>query len=153
MTSLADELIEVDEMVCETKPFDDWLSEFESSEIHVNPSVINDEAIANLWAFSPVRDSSLTEWNDFISRLAAIRNDQLGHMGTGVGTMRLYIWHDQKAGQLRLSLVSTSHGCLPFSASVASASLDDVLRSLLGQIELPLVPVLVWSITIPTRIE
>jgi hypothetical protein len=47
--------------------------------------------------------------------------------------MLMYCWHDEQAGQLRLSLVSASHGRLPFGCEVAPVEdLGAVVRSFLG---------------------
>ena len=47
--------------------------------------------------------------------------------------MLLYCWHDEQAGQFRLSLVSASHGKLPFGCEVAPVEdLGAIIRSFLA---------------------
>lgn len=72
---------------------------------------INAEARGNLCAFSPPEQVTLDveQVIAFIHRVAAHRSAQVaGH------AMTLYCWHDRLVRQLRLSLVSSEHGHLPF---------------------------------------
>lgn len=72
---------------------------------------INAEAHGNLCAFSPPAEVTLDveQVVAFIHRVAAHRSAQVaGH------AMTFYCWHDMNVRQLRLSLVSSVHGKLPF---------------------------------------
>ncbi|MCI1050217.1 MULTISPECIES: hypothetical protein [Stenotrophomonas] len=72
---------------------------------------INAEARGNLCAFSPPAEVTLDveQVVAFLHRVAAHRSAQIaGH------AMTFYCWHDMLVRQLRLSLVSSEHGRLPF---------------------------------------
>jgi hypothetical protein len=63
--------------------------------------------------------------------------------------MLLYCWHDGQADQLRLSLVSMSHGQLPFSGSIERvADLSLVVQAFLDSAE-PRSPLPVWTTALP----
>ncbi|UXI70279.1 hypothetical protein [Tahibacter amnicola] len=88
-----------------------------------DPAVVIDagdvlrEANDNLWCFSPIDDEiqavSTTTVTTFITDVAALRRQQLQ-----AGAMWFYCWHDGQARQLRMSLISRSHGRLPFARSI-----------------------------------
>ena len=126
-----------------------WLRDVAADEICVDPTRPNAEAQANLWTFGPAAGASLSDWREFVGEVVLAREHRLRVRGMSEREMRLYCWHDQQAGQLRLSLISASPGRLPFGSPVAAAELDDVLRSWLGLVQTPLVPVQVWSVELP----
>ncbi|PJJ17782.1 hypothetical protein CLU90_0962 [Janthinobacterium sp. 67] len=81
--------------------------------VEIDPDNINHEAISNMWSFSPTDEETpqihAAEIVEFIEELIAARSSAL------VGEeMLFYCWHDAQCRQLRFSLVSRSHGRLPF---------------------------------------
>jgi len=81
--------------------------------VEIDPDNINHEAISNMWNFSPTDEETpqihAAEIVEFIEELIAARSSAL------VGEeMLFYCWHDAPCRQLRFSLVSRSHGRLPF---------------------------------------
>ena len=81
--------------------------------VEIDPDNINHEAISNMWSFSPTDEETpqihAAEIVEFIEELIAARSSAL------VGEeMLFYCWHEAQCRQLRFSLVSRSHGRLPF---------------------------------------
>ncbi len=99
-------------------PFPGWLAEVASDEIVVDPEDIKAECLPNMWCFSvsPEQAGATTvqDVKDFISQIVEARSSQLRALEHPAGSMVFYCWHDFQAGQLRFSLVSASHGHLPF---------------------------------------
>src|SRR5262245_19091695 len=96
-----------------------WLRDVVDDEVVIDPDAINVEAIRNLRCFSleaeqTTRDSP-GEVAAFLRAVVAARNDWLNARKIGTEQMRLYCWFDEQAGQLRLSMVSATHGRLPFA--------------------------------------
>jgi hypothetical protein len=126
-------------------PLPGWLAEATASAVVVRPDDIDAEAQGNLWSFSLSAEQaaavSAAQVEDFIRSIAEARARWL--TAAGAGPMLLYCWHDEQAGQLRLSLVSTNHGRLPFGCEVVPAGeLGAVVRSFLASPDLDGVP---WS--------
>ncbi|MDP9910962.1 hypothetical protein J2W27_003078 [Variovorax boronicumulans] len=98
-----------------------WLDMAKDDAITIDADDINAEAVANMWCFSPrddelsaVSEEGLTE---LIEQLVDARRQWLlRHSGSPA--MTFYCWHDAQARQLRFSLVSSSHGRLPFGCAV-----------------------------------
>jgi len=90
-----------------------WLAMAQDDEVLVDPDDINHEAMTNMWSFSPTdEETPYIEAADivaFIGELIAARRSALAGE-----EMLLYCWHDAQCRQLRFSLVSRSHGRLPF---------------------------------------
>ena len=94
-----------------------WLALAQDDAVAIDSSDINQEAMTNMWRFSPT-DEELPEIHAadiiaFISQVIAARRNALG-----TDDMLFYCWHDAQCGQLRFSLVSRSHGRLPFRCAV-----------------------------------
>ncbi|MEG1326932.1 MAG: hypothetical protein RSD99_18695 [Janthinobacterium sp.] len=90
-----------------------WLAMAKDDLVEIDPDNINHEAISNMWSFSPTDEETpqihAAEIVEFIEELIAARSSAL------VGEeMLFYCWHDAQCRQLRFSLVSRSHGRLPF---------------------------------------
>lgn len=90
---------------------EEWFQSVRDDTVVCDPNDLQHEANANLWCFSPSDDeaSQLTaaEVEAFVRRVI---DDRATHV-TG---MLFYCWHDAQVRQLRFSLVSESHGVLPF---------------------------------------
>lgn len=90
---------------------ENWFRFATEDELVIDLDCINTEARGNLCAFSPPAEVSLDVQPvvAFIKRVATCRASQVaGH------PMTFYCWHDAMVRQLRLSLVSSEHGHLPF---------------------------------------
>jgi len=90
-----------------------WLEMAQDDEVLVDPDDINHEAMTNMWSFSPTDEETpcieAADIVEFIGQVITARRSAL------VGeAMLLYCWHDAQCRQLRFSLVSRSHGRLPF---------------------------------------
>ncbi|PLY45852.1 hypothetical protein CSZ94_04265 [Janthinobacterium sp. ROICE36] len=85
--------------------------------VEIDPDDINHEATTNMWRFSPTDEETpqihAAEIVEFIGQVIAARSSAL------VGEdMLFYCWHDAQCRQLRYSLVSRSHGRLPFRCAL-----------------------------------
>ncbi|MDN2671881.1 hypothetical protein OX459_10805 [Janthinobacterium sp. SUN026] len=94
-----------------------WLEMAQDDEVFIDADDINREAMENMWSFSPTDEETphieATDIVAFIEELIAARRSAL------VGEQMLfYCWHDAQCRQLRFSLVSRSHGRLPFRREV-----------------------------------
>ncbi|MGX9697672.1 hypothetical protein ACWYXK_11875 [Janthinobacterium lividum] len=94
-----------------------WFSMAKDDAVEIDPTDINHEAMNNMWSFSPTDEETpqihATDIVAFIGELIAARSSAL------VGEeMLFYCWHDAQCRQLRFSLVSRSHGRLPFRREV-----------------------------------
>ncbi|KAB0325069.1 hypothetical protein LSO07_15485 [Janthinobacterium sp. PLB04] len=90
-----------------------WFSMAKDDAVEIDPDNINHEAMSNMWSFSPTDEETpqihAADIVAFIEELIAARSSAL------VGEeMLFYCWHDAQCRQLRFSLVSRSHGRLPF---------------------------------------
>lgn len=95
------------------KPVYAWLEMAQDDDVLIDPDDINHEAINNMWSFSPTEDETpqihAADIVKFVGELIAARSSAL------VGEEILfYCWHDAQCRQFRFSLVSRSHGRLPF---------------------------------------
>ena len=117
-------LVESRDCKVATNPFSEWLKDVASDDVVVNHSNIEAEACGNLWSFSlsleEAADVSVADVEEFAANVAESRRD--GLLRRGAGPMLLYWWHDEQAGQLRFSLVSTVHGRLPFGCEVLAVA-------------------------------
>ncbi|MCC7634233.1 hypothetical protein [Stenotrophomonas rhizophila] len=111
----------------QTRLLEEWFQFAVEDPLVIDSDCINTEATGNMCSFSQAGRSvpepgALVAW---IQRIAAHRATQLhGHAVT------FYYWHDMQARQLRLSLVSRSHGRLPFGCHhVETPDIDSVVRS------------------------
>ncbi len=96
----------------------------------IDPSDIIAEARANMWVFSPTEDQARAITTrgvrDFIKAIGEERRSRLAG-----AAMLFYCWHDRQARQLRFSLVSQSHGSLPFGCIVRQTDdPNEVARSI-----------------------
>lgn len=134
-------------------PFPGWLAEVAADEVVVRPDDVAAEARGNLWTFGldAGQRAAVTpaEAEAFVRAVAVARSVWLA--ARRVGPMRLYCWHDEMAGQLRLSLVTASGAALPFSCQIdPAAELSAVVRSFLGAGSAPQsAPLPVWVAVIP----
>lgn len=107
-----------------TDPFPGWLASMADEDVVVRPDDIEAEAVGNLRSLALTREQA-----------AAVSPSGVETFARGVGDARrawlasrrtapmvLYWWHDEQAGHLRFSLVSESHGRLPFGCEIAPAS-------------------------------
>ena len=94
-----------------------WLAMAKDDAVEIDPTDINHEAMTNMWSFSPTdEETPYIEAADivaFIGQVIAARSSALAGE-----EMLLYCWHDAQCRQLRFSLVSRSHGRLPFGCEL-----------------------------------
>ncbi|MGK5055474.1 hypothetical protein ACQ4WY_00880 [Janthinobacterium sp. LB2P49] len=85
--------------------------------VEIDPDNINHEAMTNMWSFSPTDEETpqihAADIVEFIDQVIAARSSALKGED-----MLFYCWHDAQCRQLRFSLVSRSHGRLPFRREV-----------------------------------
>ena len=90
-----------------------WLTMAKDDAVEIDPDNINHEAMSNMWSFSPTDEETpqihAADIVAFIGELIAARSCALAGE-----EMLFYCWHDAQCRQLRFSLVSRSHGRLPF---------------------------------------
>jgi hypothetical protein len=107
----------------EQSPFADWLPDVVRDPVVVRPDDIIAEARGNQWSFSltPSQAASVTipEVLAFAAEVSRGRTEWLRRHSSA--PVVLYWWHDSQAGQLRFSLVSASHGRLPFGCPLSPA--------------------------------
>lgn len=100
-------------------PFAEWLPKVVADPIHVDESEegLNAEALANLWGFGfsseELRGVSEEDVEGFVRAVEEARERQILERFGG-RPMAFYCWVDEMLGELRLSIVSASHGRLPF---------------------------------------
>ncbi len=128
-----------------SNPFREWLAEVSKDAVVIRPDNIGAEASGNLWTFSlspeQVTVVSVADVEEFAAGVAGGRRTWLS--AHRADPMVLYRWHDEQTGQLRFSLVSASHGRLPFTCEVVpAASLAAVVSTWLGSRHLHGIP---WS--------
>lgn len=94
-----------------------WLTMAKDDAVEIDPDDINHEARTNMWSFSPTdAETPLIHAADiveFIGQVIAARRSALEGED-----MLFYCWHDAQCRQLRFSLVSRSHGRLPFRCAL-----------------------------------
>ncbi|WP_312401174.1 hypothetical protein [Stenotrophomonas indicatrix] len=107
-----------------------WFQFAAEDALVVDLDSINTEALGNLCAFSPPPEMNLEVEPvvAFINRVATHRASQVaGH------AMTFYCWHDAIVRQLRLSLVSSGHGHLPFGCHyVETTDVRSVVRAIVA---------------------
>jgi hypothetical protein len=105
-------------------PFNDWLPDVAADPIFIDsaPAGLGEEARRNMWAFSISSEQaeavSAPAVVEFVMEVARARSKQLSDLPLGPHATAFYCWFDEQACQLRFSLVSASHGQLPFGATV-----------------------------------
>ena len=94
-----------------------WLAMAKDDAVEIDPDDINHEATSNMWSFSPTDEETpyieAADIVEFIGQVIAARRSALAGE-----EMLFYCWHDAQCRQLRFSLVSRSHGRLPFRCAL-----------------------------------
>lgn len=94
-----------------------WLAMAKDDAVEIDPDDINHEAMTNMWRFSPTDEETpqihAADIVEFIGQVIAARGGALAGE-----EMLFYCWHDAQCRQLRFSLVSRSHGRLPFRCAL-----------------------------------
>lgn len=94
-----------------------WFAMANDDPVVIDPDDINHEAMSNMWRFSPTDEETpqigAADIVEFIGQVIAARSSALAGEA-----MLFYCWHDAQCRQLRFSLVSRSHGRLPFRREV-----------------------------------
>ncbi|WP_436502412.1 hypothetical protein [Janthinobacterium sp. LB2P49] len=94
-----------------------WFAMAKDDAVEIDPDNINHEAMTNMWSFSPTDEETpqihAADIVEFIDQVIAARSSALKGED-----MLFYCWHDAQCRQLRFSLVSRSHGRLPFRREV-----------------------------------
>lgn len=108
----------------DTNPFPEWLEEVIDDPLTVDTSEkgLLFECRKNLWTFSISQSqaevTTVEDVLNFLSGIMQARERQIKARLGLINPMLFYCWFDAKASQLRFSLVSASHNCLPFGAVV-----------------------------------
>lgn len=112
-------------------PFHEWLAEVAADEVTVRPADIAAECGGNTWSFSLSPEQAAVVTPADVAAFAASIAESRGAwlIMHRHATMVLYWWHDAMAGQLRFSLVSTTHGRLPFRCDVVRAPFIEAVAS------------------------
>jgi len=121
----------------EQNPFPEWFDEVAAYKITVDAANIYAEAQPNMWSFSisPGQAEIITvhDVKDFIIEVIKARSVQLQEHGFSSGEMVFYCWHDEQAGHLCFSMVSSNHGFLPFGAKLQKVEdLETIINSWLN---------------------
>ncbi|WP_257572372.1 hypothetical protein [Janthinobacterium sp. UMAB-60] len=94
-----------------------WLTVAKDDPVEIDPDDISHEARTNMWSFSPTDEETpqihAADIVAFIGEVIAARRSALAGEA-----MLFYCWHDAQCRQLRFSLVSRSHGRLPFRCAL-----------------------------------
>ena len=94
-----------------------WFTMAKDDAVEIDPDDINYEARTNMWSFSPTDEETqqieAADIVEFIYQVIAARRSALKGED-----MLFYCWHDAQCRQLRYSLVSRSHGRLPFRCAL-----------------------------------
>ena len=106
-----------------------WLIELEEEIEIIQSANQNQEANFNMFTIG-ASDRLFKDWGSssitsFIRECAA-----LYHEKNTASSMTFYAWHDEMAGQLRISAVSKYHGELPFSCNINKMGLGLFIKSL-----------------------
>lgn len=106
-----------------------WLQQAADDAIVVDGEDMQHEARSNLWAFSPRDDQHAGLDAESVARFveAVADSRQAALRAQGLPAMTFYCWHDGQARQLRLSLVSSAHGRLPFAGPVRHVPLREIV--------------------------
>ena len=97
--------------------FTNWLAMAKDDPVEIDADDINHEARTNMWHFSPTDEETpqiaAADIVEFLGEVIAARSSALAGED-----MLFYCWHDAQSRQLRFSLVSRSHGRLPFRCAL-----------------------------------
>lgn len=95
-----------------------WFEMAKDDEVVVDAKRINHEANSNVWNFSPREDEmeGITPETlaQFVEAVMEARREWLLSRSISTASMLFYCWHEFQDRQFRFSLVSASHGKLPF---------------------------------------
>lgn len=98
----------------------EWYALTEDDTINIDEDDINEEACGNWWEFSPTDEEmegiTPEALEEFIQ--AVIEDCRTVLAEDPPHSMLFYCWHDFQVRTLNFSLVSTSHGRLPFGCIV-----------------------------------
>lgn len=116
--------------------FSEWLPEVAADPVLLSPGDLNSEAQANLWTFALTPEEAAvipqSEVEKFLLEIINSRGKHLLNRKVQPKSVVFYCWHDEQASQLRFSLVSKSHGRLPFGCRVKEVSNpSSIVRSFL----------------------
>lgn len=101
-----------------------WFEMTKDDEVVIDAERINHEALSNVWHFSPYEHEMEGLTPETLARfveavMEARREWLLSHSSP---PMLFYCWHEFQDRQFRFSLVSASHGKLPFGCQVEETS-------------------------------
>ena len=94
-----------------------WFAMAKDDAVEIDPDDINHEARTNMRSFSPTdEETPQIEAADIVAFIGEV----IAARGSAVKgeDMLFYCWHDAQCRQLRFSLVSRSHGRLPFRCAL-----------------------------------
>jgi hypothetical protein len=104
-----------------------WLEMVKDVDITIDEDDINEEAVKNWWSFSPTEEEEEGITAEAVAEFvqAVIENCREVLAEPPPDPMFFYCWHDFVDRTLNFSLVSTSHGRLPFGSIIVET--DDLL--------------------------
>ncbi len=104
--------------------FKDWLLEIANTALTVDTSETGllREAQSNQWGFfftqEQIEDLSLKDVIGFLNAVTEIYQSHLSERFNQKLQFIFYCWFDEQASELRFSVVSASHGSLPFGSPI-----------------------------------
>ncbi len=108
-----------------------WLSLLDGEVVYVDANDVKLEAVTNMCCFCPTDAESLLLSGPLVRRFVedCLQRRLQRIVSQQLPPMKFYCWHDFQARQLRLSMVSSSHGYLPFGCTVVeTADLGAVIK-------------------------
>ena len=106
-----------------------WLSELRDEISIIESTELNKEAHENMYTFT-ISEHNFKEWGlDSIQKfILDCRDLYISHKPNI--PMKFYSWFDEQAGQLRISMVSSSHNKLPFRGKIQNCDLSVLLSNI-----------------------
>lgn len=135
----AEYLRDLDKFIIEPIFVGNGISDFERE--------ISENMLAISISFEIAKECKVTDFLDFFERLIQNRRKQLEAYPDR--RMLFYVWFDEQAAQLRLSLISAEHKVPPFGAEIRLAALDEIITDFLRSKYLAGIPLSEFSIADP----
>ncbi|WP_422380249.1 hypothetical protein [Marinicellulosiphila megalodicopiae] len=107
------------------------MNELKNKIVIINSTELNNEAHENMYTFG-ISERDIKDWgtesiNQFIIECRDLYLSKKPNI-----PMIFYSWFDNQAGQLRISMVSSSHNKLPFGSRIQECELGEMLDNIYG---------------------